>query len=97
MDPMMNMMYLQQAQSYLQNNPNNVQAQRQVSYWTEVVQRQGAAQQTQPAAPTGAPASWQQGPGVPLMPAAAAPSSIPQPMGPMATASFGPTGQTCFH
>ena len=43
LDPAMNVMHMQQAYQFAQNNPGNLQAQRQFAYWAEVVQRQGAA------------------------------------------------------
>ena len=86
-DPAMNMHYYSQAQSFAANNPTNLQAQRQLAFWAEVVQRQAAAAQAQhyaqaiagqapiqaqPPMPTAAPQSMQQ-PTLTTVPAGQAP------------------------
>ena len=51
-DLQMNVYYMNQAESHARNYPNDLQAQRQLAYWREVVQRQMAAQaMAAPAAP----------------------------------------------
>ena len=42
-DPGMNVYYMQQARLFMQQHPGNVQASRQLAYWTDIAQRQATA------------------------------------------------------
>lgn len=76
MDLSTNVGYLQQAQMQAAQNPTNAHAQPLVQYWTEVVQRQAAAQGAAPGQapmPSGAPmGAAQAGP-----PVQTGPASVP--------------------
>ena len=74
---MTNIQYIQHAQTYAMQNPQDGHAQRPFAYWQEVVQRQAALQGAQ-GAPTAGPAS-QAAPMPPPMwqPQGAAPQQAP--------------------
>ena len=86
-DVNINMGHLQQAQQYLQANPQNVQAQRQCAYWTDIVQRQQqAAASAAPVPPTAAPGA-PPGMGQPT-PSFVSPINLTGVQGPQAQAGF---------
>ena len=78
-DPNMNVYYMQQAQLFFRQKPGNVQASRQLAYWTGIVQRQAAAA----AATAAAMAAQQQAHAPGLAFTGAAPA---QPLAPMTSA-----------